>query len=92
MQSSITFGSEETRLSMMERRRKVGVVWQAVFLISTSLAILFLVLLLFSVIDSTFGFAAIRYEMKPSELIDGKSQLSEFSRQQLEETAKTHLS
>jgi phosphate transport system permease protein len=92
MQSSITFGSEETRLSMMERRRKIGVVWQAVFLFSTSLAILFLVLLLFSVIDSTFGFAAIRYEMKPSELIDGKSQLSEFSRQQLEETAKTHLS
>ncbi|NBK24524.1 MAG: phosphate ABC transporter permease, partial [Spirochaetia bacterium] len=88
MQNSVSFGSEENLLSMMERRRKAGVVWQAVFLFSTSLAILFLILLMFSVIDSTFGFAALAYEVEPSSLVEGRQHLSEFSRLQLEETAR----
>ncbi len=64
MQSSITFGNEDPPLHDGSEESRGGLA--GVFLFSTSLAILFLVLLLFSVIDSTFGFVAIRYEMKPS--------------------------
>jgi phosphate transport system permease protein len=92
MQSSLAFGSEENVLSLMEKRRKVSLIWQAVFLLATSLAILFLVLLLFSIIDSTFGYAALAYEVEPSSLVEGRQHLSEFSRLQLEETARSRLS
>ena len=92
MQSSLAFGTEENVLSLMEKRRRASLVWRAVFLLATSLAILFLVLLLVSVIDSTFGFAALQYEVDPNVLIAGKENLSEFSRSELEEIARSRLS
>lgn len=92
MQSSLAFGTQENVLMLMEKRRRASVVWQAVFLLATSLAILFLVLLLVSVIDSTFGFAALQYDVEPKNLIAGKQHVSEFSRLELEQVAKSRLS
>lgn len=92
MQSSLAFGTQENVLRLMEKRRRASVVWQAVFLLATSLAILFLVLLLVSVIDSTFGFAALQYDVEPKTLIAGKQHLSEFSHLELEQVAKSRLS
>lgn len=87
----MAFGTEENVFSLMEKRRKSSFVWQVVFLFSTSLAILFLILLLVSVIDSTFGFAALAYEVAPSDLLEGKENLSQFSRSELENVVRTRL-
>ncbi len=92
MLSETLFGTDEMMTSLMQKRKAGGVVWKVVFLFSTSLAILFLLLLLVSVIDSTFGYVAVRNEMEPSQLVAGKDAVSEFSRAELETVLQEHLS
>ena len=92
MQSEILFGTDEQMTSLMQKRKAGGVVWKVVFLFATSLAILFLLLLLVSVIDSTFGYVAVRNEVEPSQLVAGKDEVSEFSRAELETVLQEHLS
>ncbi len=92
MQNEPLFGTDAKMTSLMRRRKSSAVVWKVVFLFSTSLAILFLVLLLVSVIDSTFGYVAVRYEVEPHQLVSGKDSVGEFTRAELESVLQQHLS
>jgi len=92
MQKQTLFGTDADINILMGKRKRTGMLWQIVFLFSTTLAILFLLLLLLSVIDSTFGYVALRNEVEPSSLIEGKTLIKEFSRTELENAAKANLS
>ncbi|NBK22789.1 MAG: phosphate ABC transporter permease PstA [Spirochaetia bacterium] len=92
MQKENLFGTEADINILMGKRKRTGMLWQIVFLFSTTLAILFLLLLLLSVMDSTFGYVALRNEVEPSSLVEGKALVKEFSRTELETVAKANLS
>lgn len=92
MQTQTLFGTDADINILMNKRKRTGMIWQAVFLFSTTLAIIFLLLLLLSVIDSSFGYVALRNEVEPSSLIEGKALIKEFSRTELESTAMDNLS
>ncbi len=92
MQNEPLFGTDAKMTSLMRRRKSSAVVWKVVFLFSTSLAILFLVLLLVSVIDSTVGYVAVRYEVEPHQRVSGKDSVGEFTRAELESVLQQHLS
>ena len=86
------FGRESEVVALMGRRRKNGLAWNVVFILSTSLAILFLILLLFSIVDSVLGYAVLLNETEPSDLIAGKTSVADFSRRELEQVAYEQLS
>lgn len=92
MQTENLFGTKDDINDLMNKRKRAGMLWQVVFLFSTTVAILFLLLLLLSVMDSTFGYVALRNEVEPSSLVEGKASVKEFSRTELETVAKANLS
>ncbi len=92
MQTENLFGSKDDINDLMDKRKRSGMLWRVVFLFSTTMAILFLLLLLLSVIDSTFCYVALRNEVEPSSLVEGKYSVKEFSRTELEEAATANLS
>lgn len=92
MNHVVQFGREADVVVLMDKRRRHGTVWQAVFMFSVSLAMLFLVLLIFSVIDTTFGYTVLVNEVEPSTLVAGKDSVSTFTRSELEEIIVSRLS
>ncbi|MDD3523960.1 MAG: phosphate ABC transporter permease PstA [Aliarcobacter sp.] len=92
MQTQSLFGTETDINTLMGKRKRIGLLWKVAFLFSTTLAILFLILLLLTVIDSSFGYVALRNEVEPSSLIAGKKSVKDFSRAELERVAATNLS
>ena len=92
MKTQSLFGTETDINILMDRRKQIGTIWKILFIVSTTLAILFLLLLLLSVIDSTFGFVVLRNEVEPSSLVAGKYSVKEFSRTELETMARANLS
>lgn len=92
MNGQTAFGLASDVSSLMEKRRRNGLVWHIVFVFSTTLALLFLILLVFSIIDSVFGYAVLRNDVEPGALVAGKDSVSAFSRAELEDAARTRLS
>lgn len=92
MKDHQVFGTPVDVKTSMERRKRAGLVWHIVFISATVLAVLFLMLLLVSIIDSIFGYTAIRNEVEPSTLVTGTSSITEFTREELEAVAEQHLS
>ncbi|MFA5545664.1 MAG: phosphate ABC transporter permease PstA [Sphaerochaetaceae bacterium] len=92
MHTFLRFGDASERAHHIDKRRRSGLVWHALFISATALAVLFLMLLLVSVIDSVFGYAALQNEVEPSQLIPGARSVSDFSRDELESVAEKHLS
>jgi phosphate transport system permease protein len=92
MKNFSAFGEPDQVKSFMASRKRRGTTWQAVFIFATVLAVLFLVLLLSSIIDSVFGYTVIRNEVEPSTLVETKNQVADFSREELIQVAQTHLS
>ncbi len=92
MHTFLRFGNDVERENHIRIRRRNGIIWHTLFIGATALAVLFLMLLLASVIDSVFGYVALRDEVKPAQLVSGKNHISEFSRQELEMVAEKHLS
>src|SRR5690554_7164319 len=80
MHTFLRFGDASERAHHIDKRRRSGLVWHALFISATALAVLFLMLLLVSVIDSVFGYAALQNEVEPSQLIPGARSVSDFSR------------
>lgn len=55
-------------------RNRAARVWQVLFRISTGIGLVFLMLLLYNIINQSFGYVAIVYKVYPSTLaLDGKS-------------------
>lgn len=86
------FGVASDVSTLMEKRKRLGSVWKVLFLLATVLAILFLILLVYSIIDSVFGYAVLRNDVEPNQLVPGKLTVKDFSRAELEEIARTRLS
>ncbi|MGM0432255.1 MAG: phosphate ABC transporter permease PstA [Spirochaetota bacterium] len=78
--------------SIPRNRHLVGAVWKIVFIIGTFLSVLFLVLLLASIFNSVFGYAALRYSVAPEELVPGKTETASFTREELTSVFETHMS
>ncbi|MCF7946233.1 MAG: phosphate ABC transporter permease PstA [Spirochaetia bacterium] len=86
------FGSTEEAELLIDKRKRRGIIWKVLFLLGTLLAIVFLVLLIASIITSVFGYAALRNNMNPEELVPGKTSIEEFTREELEKSANNYLS
>lgn len=92
MRKTTLFGSQtEIELAIKQRKQK-GFVGQVIFIAATILAVLFLMLLLLSVLDSVFGYMVVRNEIEPSKFVPGTNFTQEFSREDLERLAEEHLS
>ncbi|PLS78278.1 MAG: phosphate ABC transporter, permease protein PstA [Chloroflexi bacterium] len=63
-------------------RRRIGAFWRGVLLLSLVIALLGLTLLLYKIVDSTFGYVALEYRRPPAELLDNRS-LAEVSQAEL---------
>ncbi len=63
-------------------RRRIGAFWRGVLLLSLVIALLGLTLLLYKIVDSTFGYAALEYRRPPAKLLDNRS-LAEVSQAEL---------
>ena len=92
MHNISAFGGKAEIGTFMDTRRRRGLFWHVIFILATVLAVLFLVLLIFSIIDSVFGYTVIRNEVEPSTLIEAKERVSDFTREELEYVANNHLS
>jgi phosphate transport system permease protein len=86
------FGVASDVSTLMGKRKRLGSVWRVLFLLATVLSILFLILLVYSIIDSVFGYAVLRNEVEPNQLVSGRATVNDFSRAELEEIARTRLS
>ena len=86
------FGAASDVSTLMGKRKRLGSVWNVLFLLATVLSILFLILLVYSIIDSVFGYAVLRNEVEPNQLVSGRATVNDFSRAELEEIARTRLS
>ncbi len=86
------FGGASDVSTLMGKRKRLGSVWRVLFLLATVLSILFLILLVYSIIDSVFGYAVLRNEVEPHQLVPGSTTVNDFSRAELEEIARTRLS
>lgn len=67
---------------VIEARRRRGKIWRGIFLASTVIGLIALVMLLFNVINSSFGLVALQNEVRPETLTDGRP-LEELSRDEL---------
>lgn len=92
MNDTYAFGHTADVEALMSRRRKGAVAWNLVFILSTALAILFLLLLVFSIVDSVFGYAVLANETDPIQLVPQRASVADFTRDELEEVARTRLS
>ncbi len=92
MNEQAFFGVASDVNRLMGKRKRLGGIWRILFILATSLAIVFLILLIFSIINSVFGYAVLRNDMNPGDLVSGTGSVSEFSRLDLEEIARTRLS
>ncbi len=92
MQMQSMFGRGKERMLLMQKRKRISLFWNAIFIFATSVAVLFLLLLLVSVVDSLFGYAVLRNEVDIQDLVSSASHLEDLSREQLEEVTQEHLS
>lgn len=67
---------------VIEARRRRGKIWRGIFLASTVIGLIALVMLLFNVVNSSFGLVALQNEVRPETLTDGRP-LEELSRDEL---------
>ena len=86
------FGEAKDIRNLVEARKRAGIAWQVVFTFATALAVLFLMLLIGSIIDSVFGYTVILNEVDPSVVIEGKDKLEDFTRDELITAAEERLS
>jgi phosphate transport system permease protein len=79
-------------LLKVKKRKRRGKFFQFFFVFSTVLAVLFLSILLISILDDVFGYAALVDERPLSTLVDSATSVKELSRDQLTALAKKYIS
>ncbi len=92
MQESAIFGNAADIRARMELRKRKSLVWNVVFLFATSLSVLFLVLLLFSVVDASLGYVVVKNAVESSDLVGRSATLDEFTREEMEQVLSEKLS
>ena len=69
--------------SVIPQRRRLGSVWRLVFQVSTIVGIVVLTALLFNILNSSLGLAAVEVEIKPATLAIEGVPLEQLTRDQL---------
>lgn len=85
-----TLPEGETLRQTLRARHRVATAWQVVFLLATTIGILGLSALLYNILNSTFGYVAIEYEVDPATLADRP--LDQLSQAELIAILQEHLS
>lgn len=67
---------------IIEARRRRGKIWRSIFLSSTVVGLIALVLLLFNVVNASFGLVAVQSRVRPETLTGGRP-LQELSKDEL---------
>jgi phosphate transport system permease protein len=67
-----TTGLDMKTINNLPGRHRVGSIWQGTFFLSTLIGIVFLVILLFKIVNDSFGYIVTEYGVSPSALaVDG---------------------
>lgn len=75
-----------------ESRNRKGKIWQLIFLVVTVIAIASLMLLLFNILDSVFGYAVFNTKVDPQTIALNGVPIQEQSKEQLIENLRLNLS
>ncbi len=65
----LTYPEGEALKGQVKKRQRVGVVWAILFASALIIAIIVLTVLVFSIINDSFGVVAIQYEMDPETIV-----------------------
>jgi phosphate transport system permease protein len=76
----------------LRERKRTGVAWRLVFLLSTVVGIIVLTLLLVNIVDSVFGYVITNTRIDPAEIALEGTALEEQSKDQLITTLKNSIS
>jgi phosphate transport system permease protein len=77
-----TSGAEE-QVSNLPRRHRIGAVWVVIFQASTIIGMVALMVLLFKVINDSFGYAIIVYSADPATFIESATPIEELTQADL---------
>lgn len=91
MKSSPTNQQPDYRTNLPGRHRR-GAVWHQIFIFSTIVGILALIVLLLNIINSAFGFTAIQDRINPQDLAINNIPLEQLHQTDLVYILKQHLS
>jgi phosphate transport system permease protein len=69
--------------SNLNARHRRGKIWRIIFILSTVVAIIALTVLLITIIDDSFGYAAITYKIPPSEIVPAGTSLESLPCEEL---------
>lgn len=61
----------EEMMRNLSRRRRMGTVWQVLFYVATTIAVVALITLLLNIFNRAFGFVIIQNEVEPTTLVAG---------------------
>lgn len=70
-------------LSNLNARHRRGKIWRVIFILSTVIAIIALAVLLITIIDDSFGYAAITYKIPPTEIAPSGTSLESMTCEEL---------
>ena len=76
----------------LSRRHRRGLIWAAVFQLSTMAAVVALCALLFNIVNESFGLVALEYEVPPASVLPAGRAASELSRDELIAILRAHTS
>ncbi len=92
MESKQYYSSGQEALNKVTKRKNRGLFFQTFFIFSTFLSVIFLVILLISIIDEVFGYAALVDEKPLSSLSLQTSNINALSRDQLIALSNEYIS
>ncbi len=77
------YGTETDTRENISRRRTAGTIWRYVFYLSTSIAVMALVILILNIISGAFGYVAVKNTIEPETLSERGAPLTELSSEEL---------
>ena len=86
------YGTAEESRRNIQHRRRAGLIWQIVFYLSTTLAVAALVVLLLNIINSAFGYVAIKNTIEPKTITPAGQEYRDLSEEQLIEILEENIS
>lgn len=73
----------ESQPSNLPRRHRIGKIWLVIFLASTIVGIIFLTVLLFKIINDSFGYAIFEYKVDPATFLDPAVPYEQWTKDEL---------
>jgi phosphate transport system permease protein len=83
---------DPARRAVIAARKARSTFWAGVALAATATAVIIMAVILYTVLDSTFGFVAVANTVEPADLVTGRDSLAEMTRTELLGTIEDRLS